>query len=225
MKILFCVFRLIVALTVSILSGANPGFAAGSSSSISHCSESGCDDGNVCTDDMCQGDGSCKYIPRMGFVLGCSDLGSGTDCDRYRCDDRGECVLQNVTSGQWCEVIVVTPIGSGSCAGQTVCKTNGVCKKKVCVTDQTSIESCSNSCGEGSPGENGGDRTCCSKRECAPFSGCGNICVRPEEQSVRCCTSRSTGQHMACSWGYECNPDCGCIVAGSKCPTSSSSGR
>ena len=192
--------------------------ASGSQSSGPNCIPADCDDGNVCTIDGCKPDGSCFHLPRDGFVFGCSDRGSLTDCEEYKCNDKGQCVSEVRPQGESCTEIKLRPVGSGSCAGTEICITFGLCKSGTCVPPKGSSATCHSECGSGTPASEEADRTCCRTPNCSPFQGCGDICLRPEDQSTRCCTVESSGLREACGPGYTCRPECGCMPDGVPCP-------
>lgn len=180
------------------------------------CSAANCNDGNPCTTDGCRPDGSCFHIPRSGFVPGCSDQGNPSDCNSYFCNSSGVCELDKSGSGESCTILKTTPLGSGSCAGTRYCETTGKCSGTACKETSSSVTTCVQRCGSGSPGSETADATCCRSRDCSSFTGCGTNCTPPEEQAVRCCTYE--GKRISCGYGYTCSSECGCIPEGAKCP-------
>src|SRR5574338_267946 len=54
------------------------------------------DDGNDCTNDVCDGSGTCVYPNLAGGTL-CAD--DGNDCTNDVCDGSGTCVHPNIAGG------------------------------------------------------------------------------------------------------------------------------
>ena len=197
---------------------------AESSSSSNGCQDNAsCDDNNPCTLDFCN-NGACKYLNRAGYILGCNDRGSPTDCTNFYCKD-GACIPDTAQNGEMCLRDEITPIGSGSCAGKKACTISGKCRGGVCRPINDSVTTCNNFCGSGGGTDSEGNRICCSSTsDCSQFSGCGDVCTIQEDQDERCCTLNS-GQKIACPIHTVCNPECGCIEPGTPCPKGSPSSQ
>ncbi len=158
-----------------------------------------CDDGNSCTVDTCNGDGTCAHASP-------TDCNDGNPCTADSCDPgTGACVTTPVSTSTTCDDgnACTGPLdrcdSSGECRGEPIagcCTTNAACDDQNPCTDDT--------CDLGTHTCTNGTKTCtpsdlCHQASCAPDDG---SCV---EAPIECDTdeycSADTGQ---CVTGCPC---------------------
>ena len=134
------------------------------SSDISTPSTTPCtDDGNVCTDDHCDGGGFCIHSPN---TASCDDsnactLGdhcSGGSCvgTQRNCDDHNACTQDSCDQIAGC-VNDPAPLNGTSCDDSNTCTSNDTCSNGTCAGTQTG------NCDDGNP---------CTIDGCDPQGGC-----------------------------------------------------
>ena len=160
-----------------------------------------CDDGVVCTDDLCSPESGCSHPLVPGVcddgvdctsdychpIAGCSNIGWGANCDDGNectsdmCNVPGGCSHTPLQNGKSCG----EPEGWGSCqGGECSCKTK-------CDGIKCGDNGCGGVCGE-CPGENNacvlGECQCapdCGGKECGP-DGCGGQCGGCDWENAVC---------------------------------------
>jgi len=101
-----------------------------------------CDDGNLCTTDSCNSDGSCKHTPLTGTL--CEDNNICTSlskCTSGVCQGGGalDCDDNDPCSTDWCDPFTGCqhkPSSDGTCVDDGNACTQDVCQKGVCIHPQ-----------------------------------------------------------------------------------------
>ena len=173
-----------------------------------------CDDGNVCTDDLCAPEQGCYYVNNN---LSCSDSDACTKGDRcvwgacaptstVSCQDASPCTQDacDPKTGVCSHVPML-----GDCDDKTVCTTGDTCQAGKCVG--TPIE-----CGDNNP---------CTSDSCDAETGCKNAPVSGTCNDGDACTGPDVcgngvcaGPQVSCDdanvcTGDSCDPKVGCSHA------------
>lgn len=158
-----------------------------------------CDDGNACTVDTCNADGTCAH----SAPTNCND---GNPCTADSCDPgTGACVTTPVSTSTTCDDgnACTGPLdhcdSSGECHGTSIagcCTTNAACNdQNPCTNDTCDLgtHTCTNSTKTCTPSD------LCHQASCAPDDG---TCVEAP---------------IECGAGESCMPDTGQCVTGCPC--------
>ena len=172
-----------------------------------------CDDGLVCTDDLCDPSQGCQHPPIDGIAcndgLPCTtgDVCTGGVCKAQGtlgCDDGNPCTIDACGGGAGsCSHTIST----SACDDGTLCTVGDSCATGVCVGKQTS-------CDDANP---------CTTDSCDPKIGCvfadndvacndGNACTVGD----KCAGGACVGQGMNCDDGIACTKDV-CDAASGGC--------
>ena len=138
--------------------------AAGDSSA--NCGTEGCDDENLCTDDLCLADGTCQHIALPGQSCDdgnactdgdtCSALGLCVGTNAIACDDTDPCTMDACNPDLGCEFKAL-PDGT-ACEDGTLCTASDSCDQGVCVGGE--VVKCEDA-----------DDTDCAFKMCNPSTG------------------------------------------------------
>jgi len=172
-----------------------------------------CEDGNVCTDDVCDAEGSCQHEPN---AAACSDgnpctLGdhcAGGSCESEAsliCNDDNPCTTEYCAPATGC----VYSANTLPCNDGDACTTGDVCSGGTCTS--TGALSCN-------------DGNLCTTDTCSPTTGCvftinsvpcddGNACTTGDVCGGGSCGATGT---LSCDDGEvcttdACNPATGCV--------------
>ena len=182
---------------------------------LGDCAGSGsltCNDGNLCTDDACDPESGCTFIPN---VAPCSDGNACTTvdlCDGGACfgSQSPDCDDQNVCTNDSCDIALgcVNVNNSVGCSDNNLCTTGDICTNGTC---------------QSGGALNCNDSNACTDDSCDPDTGCvnapntggcddGNACT---ENDV-CANSECDGDVISCSDDDSCttdtcNADTGCV--------------
>ena len=159
-----------------------------------------CDDGNSCTVDTCNADGTCAHSAP-------TDCNDGNPCTADSCDpDTGACVTTPVSTSTTCDDgnACTGPLdhcdGSGECHGAPIagcCTTNTACNdQNPCTNDTCNL----------------GTHTCTnSTKTCTPSDLCHQASCAPDDGS---CVEAP----IECAAGATCSADTGqCVTTGCPC--------
>ena len=172
-----------------------------------------CDDGNVCTDDFCDLDGTCQHMPN---TAACSDGnpctlgdhcagGSCTSDASLICDDDNPCTTEYCAPATGC----VYSDNSLPCTDGDACTTGDICSGGSCT--HVGLLACN-------------DGNLCTTDSCDPATGCvftnntmgcndGDACTTGDACSGGSCVSTGI---LSCDDGEvcttdSCNPATGCV--------------
>ena len=171
-----------------------------------------CDDGNLCTDDACDSDSGCSFVPNA-----------------QECDDGNECTVDDACSKGWCK-------GGGQldCDDDNPC-TNDACDLVAGCIHFDNVLACEDgnecttgdvcaagACVAGAP-LNCDDGNVCTDDSCDAGVGCVNLANQAPCNDGNACTSADTCADSSCQGGPapacddgnvctedSCNPDTGC---------------
>jgi len=170
-------------------SGSNGGSSeagAGASTSVTCNGPEDCDDGNICTTDRCNPDGTCDASPKCPGSERCCGGDCAQCCENTDCDDGLSCTKNTCFSGQCMFVPDDT-----NCAATQFCSAKDGC---------TARQACT-----GLPGESAS--VCDDKAGCTIDSCQGNFCHHdfcPDANATLCC--EGTGCAACCN-DSQCDTD------------------
>ena len=193
------------------------------------CPAGGCDDGNPCTDDICDGSGICDHAFNSNPCADTDPCTYGGKCTQGKCvsqpvicrDDACNTRICNGTAT--CKVTPKTGVACNDgnlCTYGEVCDSTGTCsggRPIVCKDDQCSSQVCNGTsmctitpksgqaCEDGNPCTH--DDSCDSAGHCRP--GVGIVCV-DDACNTRVCDGSATCKAIPKSMGGACNDGNAC---------------
>ena len=180
------------------------------------CTEATCDDGNVCTTDVCESDGVCTHTNNTNL---CDDGNACTVADTcgdgacqpgspLNCDDSNVCTTDSCTAATGC----IYSANSAPCDDGNACTLGDVCANGVCLPG-AEVMGCD-------------DNNVCTTDSCNPPSGCvhtnntnscsdGNACTDGDKCADGAC---NPGALLSCDdsnvcTSDGCSPVTGCVHA------------
>ena len=173
-----------------------------------------CDDGNPCTDNSCNPQAGCQFIPNDEI-----------------CDDNNQCTVGDQCANGWC-----LPGPPLDCDDNNLCTTNSCAPGDGCISTNntvpcddanpcTSNDACLDGGCQGGPALNCNDSNPCTDDTCASDSGCVHANNQAGCEDGNACTTQDTCVEGACIPGTGtlqcadenpctddgCNPEVGCI--------------
>jgi hypothetical protein len=187
-----------------------------------------CDDGNLCTADACQPDGTCSHKTVScddGNIctqdacdpsVGCTYLPVSNQCGMTSCDDGNACTKSDICTNGTCRG---TPV-AGCCTSGADCADNNPCTEDLCTgnvcynppktctsSDQCHAAFCDAQGQCGTTPVNCDDSNVCTDDSCDPVAGCVSTHTSnpPEQHEVSC----SDGLDNDCDGFVDvADPDC-----------------
>ncbi|MBR56885.1 MAG: hypothetical protein CMH54_02380 [Myxococcales bacterium] len=176
-----------------------------------------CDDGNYCTQDLCDSGGGCTNNPRPdgtpcddGTVCTQIDICQGGQCqggNELNCDDGNQCTTDECNPVTGCSSIN----NSASCSDMNECTLNDSCLNGACLPGPT--DSCN-------------DSNVCTADSCNPATGCVNQAIGGGCSTgiSQCDTGNCLGGSCVPVTGTACNDGDSCTDF-DQCTTNGCSGQ
>ena len=171
-----------------------------------------CDDGNMCTDDKCNTDGTCTNTPNS---IDCDDQnactqkdickeGACTGLNPLSCDDGNPCTDNSCDAAAGC----IFAFNSAPCSDQNQCTENDTCAGGQCKPGSPT------NCNDGDP--------CTQELGCSPITGCQYTSAG---NGTPCTYGGGSCSQGKCNNGF-CSPQDGglCSTGSGKCPQGTCSG-